>query len=65
MFFKKKVFVFSCDECGRLEEFSGLSNFREVRLFGWAISKTYKKCYCPNCAPEKRNVGRPARPFWQ
>ncbi len=40
-----------CDDCGRTAEFNG---YRRARAAGWAISKQYTKCYCPDCAPRHR-----------
>lgn len=60
MFYSKRIFVFFCDDCGKNEEFSSIASFASVRKFGWAISKDYKKCYCPICAPKHRHTGRPS-----
>lgn len=40
-----------CDDCGTVGTFQG---YRQARAAGWAISKSYTKCYCPNCAPDHR-----------
>ncbi len=40
-----------CADCGRETEFRG---YRQARAAGWAISKSYVKCYCPDCAPLHR-----------
>ena len=40
-----------CCDCGREDVFGG---YRQARAAGWAISKDYKNCYCPNCAPDHR-----------
>ena len=40
-----------CADCGREDEFNG---YRQARAAGWAISKSYVKCYCPDCAPLHR-----------
>ncbi len=40
-----------CADCKRAAEFNG---YRQARTAGWAISKTYTKCYCPSCAPAHR-----------
>lgn len=55
-FYIKKTNVFKCDSCGFMAEFSLLEN-REVRKHGWAISKDYKKCYCPGCKDMFTSVG--------
>lgn len=56
MFFLVKRVFLSCDDCGYSVELN-ISSVSASRKFGWAISKNYKKCYCPNCAPRRRNVG--------
>jgi len=28
-----------------------------ARAKKWAVARDRKKCYCPNCAPLRRNVG--------
>ena len=48
---------FMCDQCGKQEEIEFIVRVNEARKKGWAISKDYKKCYCPKCAPQRRNVG--------
>lgn len=54
MFFTTSFYRFICDDCFKREEFYSV---REARSNGWAISKNYRKCYCPKCAPFRRNVG--------
>ena len=39
----------TCDKCGKQERLI-IGNSKQAREYGWAISKDYKKCYCPNCA---------------
>lgn len=29
-----------------------------ARKVGWAIGRDRKTCYCPNCAPHRRHVGK-------
>lgn len=43
--------LYKCDDCGRQTEFT---SYIKARASGWAISKDYKKCYCPSCAPGRR-----------
>ena len=52
----RKINFFKCDSCGKEAEFS-LVNNREVRKYGWAISKDYKRCYCPACKDMYTSVG--------
>lgn len=40
-----------CDDCGQEARFSG---YQQARRAGWAVSKDYKNCYCPRCAPSHR-----------
>lgn len=60
MFYKIPVYYYWCDDCKAHYETSDFSDLRDIRKLGWAISKDYKKCYCPKCAPKHRNVGRPS-----
>lgn len=53
----QKIFDFECDHCKKKVSYMTLSVARDVRKMGWALSKDYKKCYCPTCAPKFRNVG--------
>ena len=55
-FYIEKTNVFKCDSCGTEAAFVLGSN-REVRKYGWAISKDYRKCYCPSCKELYTNVG--------
>lgn len=43
--------LYICDDCVREDEFT---SYVKARSADWAISKDYKKCYCPNCAPDHR-----------
>ena len=43
--------TYICDDCGREDAFS---SYVKARAAGWAVSKDYKACYCPNCAPDHR-----------
>lgn len=55
-FYIEKKNIFICDNCGRKAEFT-LANNRNVRKYGWAISKDYRSCYCPNCKDLYTSVG--------
>lgn len=44
-----------CDDCNRLEKFQSIE---AARAAGWAIARNRKNCYCPDCAPARRNVGK-------
>ena len=55
-FYIEKRNVFICDNCGIRAEFI-LGHNREVRKYGWAISKDYQKCYCPSCRDMFTSVG--------
>ena len=59
-FFVRKCFYYQCDDCNTVFSTFDYYDLRDVRKLGWAISKDYKKCYCPACAPKRRNVGRPS-----
>lgn len=43
-----------CDDCGTSAEFT---SYIKARGAGWAISRDYKTCYCPECAPPHRLGG--------
>ena len=45
-----------CDKCGKQERLL-IGNSKQARKYGWAISKDYKKCYCPDCADKMRSKG--------
>lgn len=49
-FYISKHFNFICDSCGRKES-RILGKAVEIRKFGWAVAKDYRKCYCPTCRP--------------
>lgn len=46
--------VYTCDDCGTRGEFT---SYLKARAAEWAISKDYKNCYCPECAPAHRLGG--------
>ncbi len=43
-----------CDDCGERGEFV---SYLKARAANWAISRDYKSCYCPECAPAHRLGG--------
>ncbi len=43
--------LYKCDDCGRENEFT---SYVKARSADWAVSKDYKRCYCPRCAPAHR-----------
>lgn len=47
--------AYSCDDCKNHTEW--YRSHKAAIAAGWAISRDYKKCYCPTCAPFRRNVG--------
>lgn len=55
-FFIIQYTEYICDQCGYQEKII-VGRAVDARKKGWAISKDYKKCYCPKCAPQRRNVG--------
>lgn len=55
-----KTIVFSCDnaKCKNSKRRQEFVSMEEARSYGWAISRDRVHCYCPDCAPMYRNVGR-------
>jgi len=47
-----------CDDCGVIHYDVSDSKVREK---GWAIGRDRNRCYCPECAPWRRNVGSAGR----
>ena len=45
-----------CDDCNK--NVGRYKSHKAAIADGWAISRDYTKCYCPACAPSRRNVGR-------
>lgn len=45
---------YTCDDCHTTANFT---SYIKARAAGWAISKDYKYCYCPECAPPHRLGG--------
>lgn len=46
--------TYTCDDCGACGEFA---SYLKARAANWAISRDYKSCYCPECAPVHRLGG--------
>lgn len=44
-----------CEDCCRTERFKSILT---AKAAGWGISRDYKRCYCPDCAPGHRHTGR-------
>ena len=53
-----KIIHFTCDHCKKQVHYRDMHSAKDIRKYGWALSKDYKKCYCPTCAPKFRNVGQ-------
>ena len=51
---------YHCDRCKNITGW--FSSHKAAISAGWAISRGYKKCYCPTCAPLHRNTGRGGAP---
>ncbi len=49
-----KVYTFTCDDCKAKDYYYYIESARKK---GWAIARDRKHCYCPKCAPYRRNVG--------
>lgn len=45
---------YTCDDC---HEKAVFRSYKKARAANWAISKDYKNCYCPECAPAHRLGG--------
>lgn len=45
-----------CDDCNK--ELVKFKSHKAAIAAGWAVSRDYQKCYCPNCAPKHRHTGR-------
>lgn len=48
--------LYCCDDCNKVV--GTFKSYDQARATGWAISYDRKACYCPNCAPFRRNVGQ-------
>ncbi len=47
--------TYFCDDCKKAVD--RFTSYDKARAAGWAISYDRKNCYCPSCAPFRRNVG--------
>lgn len=47
--------LYVCDDCRSVEKFNSLLAAKSA---GWGISRDYRRCYCPECAPRHRHTGR-------
>ena len=52
-----KIVHLKCERCGKSDSYTNIRTVKDARSYGWGISKDYRKCYCPDCAPKYRNVG--------
>lgn len=48
--------TYICDDCRK--NVCKFKSHKAAIAAGWAISRDYTKCYCPDCAPYHRHVGR-------
>ena len=48
--------AYCCDDCQK--NVGKFKSHKAAMAGGWAISRDYSKCYCPDCAPNHRHVGR-------
>ena len=46
---REKAYV--CDDCGKKSAFS---SYIKARKAHWAVTKDYKRSFCPECAPAHR-----------
>ena len=44
-----------CEDCRTIERFKSIL---AAKAAGWGISRDYRRCYCPDCAPRHRHTGR-------
>ena len=44
-----------CEDCRKTERFKSI---RAAKAAGGGISRDYRRCYCPECAPRHRHTGR-------
>ena len=47
--------IFICEDCRNSGQFKSLL---AAKTAGWGISRDYRRCYCPDCAPRHRHTGR-------
>lgn len=51
----------TCSDCGAglvVETTNKDAAFAYARKMAWAVSRDRKCCYCANCAPHRRHVGK-------
>lgn len=48
--------IYVCDGCKKC--CGKFKSYEAAKDAGWAIGRGRKTCYCPNCAPLRRHVGR-------
>lgn len=56
-----KVIRLICTDCGaslNLNADTQDDAFTYARKNDWAVSRDRKACYCPQCAPHRRHVGK-------
>lgn len=46
---------YTCNDCGKAARFK---SHKAAKAVGWAVARNYINCYCPDCAPARRNVGK-------
>lgn len=44
-----------CEDCRTIERFKSIL---AAKAAGWGISRDYRRCYCPDCAPRHRHTGK-------
>ena len=44
-----------CEDCRKTERFKSIL---AAKAAGWGISRDYRRCYCPDCAPRHRHTGK-------
>lgn len=56
-----QVIKLTCSDCGAVlvvETTNKDAAFAYARKNAWAVSRDRKCCYCANCAPHRRHVGK-------
>ena len=54
---------YTCDDCKKVT--ARFSSYPKAKAAKWAVSDARTQCYCPNCAPNHKNVGRAGAPLPQ
>lgn len=57
MIVKTTYYKYICDDCGYTENLVNLPSGKN-KVLSWVISRDRQACYCKNCAPFHRYVGR-------